>query len=522
MTDVHRSGTNRSIEWKRTQLKSLKRMLFENKGQFLEAVAKDLGKHPIEAEVGEISRTLSEIDELLRQLPSYAKPQQVPSPGVLLPAFSEIRYEALRSPGVLIIAPFNYPINLSLVPAAGSLAAGNPTVLKPSELTPTVSSLFAKLIPQYFDASAFSIIEGGIAETTSLLKHPWGLVFFTGSTRVGKIVSARAAETLTPVILELGGKSPTYIAKDCPNIKVVADRIIWGKTTNAGQTCVAPDYVLCHVDVLDQFIKQAIESLQRMFGEHVQNADLSRIVNENTAQRLIAGIEEVEKSGGEKGKVVHGGLEVCDAKGRFVSPTLILEPSLDTKLMREEIFGPIMPIIPVSSDEEAIKYIAKQQGDMTPLAFYVFTRSSKVFDKMAASCPSAAVVRNDVIVQFSSSYLPIGGLGTSGSGHYHGKYSIESFSHKRATVYKPATTMFEYGGVRYPPYSGIKGRALLFLSGMPKVPVIYSPILGSIVVLLAGMMYGGKYVPAIQGLKECLMNLIADALMELSLMLRYE
>ena len=474
MAAVHREGTNKTIIWKRTQLRALRRMVVENKQAILSALFQDLGKHPIEAEVGEVGTTLIEIDELLSQLPAYAKPQQVPSPGLLAPCFSEIRYEPLRSPGVFVIAPCNYPVNLSLVPVAGALAAGNPVVLKPSEMAANVASLLAKLVPEYFPSSVFAIVEGGIPETTKLLQYPWGLVFFTGSSRVGKIVAAQAAQTLTPAILELGGKSPTYIASDCPDMRVVADRLIWGKTVNAGQTCVAPDYVLCHRDVLDQFIKEAKKSLVRMYGEDAQKSNLARIISTDSAKRIIGGIEELELGGESKGKVIHGGSRLCDASSRFVTPTLVLEPSLDTQLMREEIFGPVLPIIPVNSSEEAIQFIAKQQADMTPLALYIFTRSSGTFEKVAAACPSATLVRNDVIVQFGSSSLPIGGKGSSGYGSYHGKYSIESFSHRRATIYKPATSAFEFGGVRYAPYDGFKGECFKMLTKLPQVRVLHS------------------------------------------------
>jgi len=369
---------------------------------------------------------------------------------------------------------------------AGSLAAGNPVVLKPSEMAPSVSSLLTKLVPQYFDSSVFAIFEGGVPETTELLRHPWGLVFFTGSTRVGKVVSAQAAQTLTPVILELGGKSPTVLTKDCPDMRVVADRIAWGKTVNGGQTCVAPDYVLCHRDVLSQFIDEIKQSLVRMYGIDAQKSNLTRVINEDSAKRIIRCIREIEVGGESKGKIIHGGSDLCDASSCFVSPTIILEPSLDTELMKEEIFGPVLPIVPVSTDEEAIEFIAKQQRGMTPLALYVFTRSSSVFEKIAASCPSATLVRNDVIVQFGTTSLPIGGLGTSGCGNYHGKHSIESFSHQRATIYKPAHAAFEYGGVRYAPYDdwgGLKGKLFVTLTKLPKIPVLHSHWIGTALLL---------------------------------------
>jgi len=491
-------------------------MIVENKHAILSAIFQDLGKHAIEAEVGEVGTTLIEIDELLSQLPAYAKPQQVPSPGLLMPAFSEIRYEPLRSPGCLVISPFNYPINLSLVPVAGSLAAGNPVILKPSEMATNVATLLAKLVPQYFEPSVFAIVEGGIPETTQLLQHPWGLVFFTGSSRVGKIVAAQAAQTLTPVILELGGKSPTYIAKDCPDMRVVADRICWGKTVNGGQTCVAPDYVLCHRDVLDQFVKDAKKSLVRMYGEDAQKSNLTRIINEDSAKRIISGIKEVELGGESKGKMIYGGSKLCDASSRFVAPTIVLGPTLGTQLMKEEIFGPVLPIIPVSSDEEAIEFIAKQQAVMTPLALYVFTRSSCVFEKIAASCPSATLVRNDVIVQFGSPSLPIGGLGTSGYGCYHGKYSIDSFSHKRATIYKPATVAFEYGGVRYAPYDdwgGLKGKMFVMLTKIPKIPVLHSRWIGiALLLILVNAVASTLFPVEMQEMKETAFNLFAKIL----------
>ena len=493
MADLHKTRENYTEQWRRSQLMSLKRMIFENKAAMVEAIGLDLGRHPFETETGEIACTITDIEEILGILSDYIDPVQVASPACFAPCFSEIRYEPLLSPGVLIISPFNYPINLSLVPAAGSLASGNPTIIKMSESANHTSSLLAKLVPRCFDDSALAIVEGGAKETSDLLGYPWGLVFFTGSTRVGKIVSMRAAETLTPTILELGGKSPVYIDKSVPDMKVTADRIVWGKTYNGGQTCVAPDHVFCHEEKVDHFCSEIIKSTKRMFGgtDDPRNFDqLTRIVDEASARRLISAIQEIEESDGKKGKVIFGGSKFCDAKSRIVVPTIVFNPSLDTQVMTDEIFGPILPVYSVSSDEDAIRHITMLQGNNTPLALYCFATSDAVFEQIN-TCRSGTLVRNDVIIQFASPHLPIGGLGTSGSGNYHGRHSIESFSHKKSTVSKPARQLFEFGGIRYGPYGdGLKGRLLLLLTRiLPQIPVLHTRRLVMSLVLAIGILF---------------------------------
>jgi len=529
MAELHQNGKNRSLQWRRTQLKSMKRLVVENTALFLESLYRDLSKHPVEGELTEINALLHEIHFMLSHLPTFLKPKQVPSPGILCPCFSEIRNEPLRAPAVLIIGPFNYPLLLSLLPAIGSLAAGNPTIIKPSELATHTSNLLEKLVPRYFDKSALAIVKGGIVETNELLNRPWGLIFFTGSTKVGKIISRKAADTLTPVVLELGGKSPTYVSNDCPDMSVTADRIVWGRTANCGQTCVSPDYVLCHTDVLDQFCDEVKKSLKKMYGTDPKQSHMSRIINETSAKRLVSVIEEVERTSSttttcssnntntKQCQILVGGSQQCDPASNYVAPTIVLCPGTDTKLMKEEIFGPILPIVPVSSAEEAIQFIQKQQGDMTPLALYVFTKSKHIFEKFNSSCRSAMIVRNDVVVQFSSPFIPIGGLGTAGNGSYHGKYSLETFSHKRPTVYKPAHWMFEFTGVRYAPYGKWRGKFIVnVLDKIPAIPVLHCRR-WTIVLAIATAFH---FVDPLSPLRVTVLNWVADVLDHLSIRLR--
>ena len=387
--------------------------------------------------------------------------------------------------------------------------------MKPSELCPAVSSLFAELVPKYFEKGAFQVVEGGVEETNELMKQHWGMCIFTGSERVGKIIQESAAKTLTPTVLELGGKTPTIIAEDCPDdMAVVCNRLMAGKLMNCGQTCVAPDFVLCHKSKVSSFCKEASAAIERLFSKDQQDSELPRIVTEAHAKRHVELIEEVEKL--DSSKVVYGGSKTCATNKKYVAPTIVLEPPMDSRLMKEEIFGPILPIIPYETDEEAITIINEMRG--TPLALYVFTKSKERYEKYMARVPSGSAMRNETILQFFISDFPFGGLGTSGIGLYQGKASFDVFTHKRTSLYHPCHSAFEYGGLRYvlicyylhaifsstltfqstmdhryhPHGKGLKGKSLIFLiKNLPDTPALTREVIIFLTAIVAMLAFKG-------------------------------
>ena len=447
MKELYQSGETQTLTWRLTQLQTLKTLITTHTNDLLLALHQDLNKTNSEGLLTEINLIVKEIDFISSNLASWIEVEQVPSPTLLTPCYSEVRYEPK---GVcLIIGSCNYPVNLTLLPAVGSLASGNPTVIKPSELCIESSKVLHKLISQYFDKSICRVVEGGIPETTSLLKQTWGIILFTGSERVAKIIAQEASNTLSPVLLELGGKSPTYIDIDCPSdMRTIAMRIVWGKLMNVGQTCVAPDYVLVHESHYNAFCKEALEAIKRMFPNDTIKTDLPRMATVAHAQRQVSLIKELEAKL-PSSSIPFGGSKYCNTSQKYIHPTIILNPPLDSKLMTEEIFGPILPILPISSTSHALSFLKQQTIDKTPLALYIFTTNNTTFETFVRNIKSGGVLRNDVILQYANMNVPFGGLGTSGYGSYHGKYSIEAFSHKRAVLYKPAVRMFEFGDLRY-------------------------------------------------------------------------
>lgn len=476
MIEVHKSLENQTLKWRLEQLDALLLMIDENEEDFKDAIYQDLRKDKTEFEYCEILCVREEIRMFKKHLKHWMKPKQVPSVGALAPCFCEVRSVPLSEPGCLVIAPFNYPFSLSLLPAIGAIGSGNPCILKPSELVPTLSSLFAKLVPKYFAQGVFQVVEGGAAETTELMNHHWGMCFFTGSERVGKIIQEKAARTLTPTILELGGKAPVIIAEDCPDaMDVVCNRVMGSKLMNCGQTCISPDYILCHESKIESFREEVVKAIERLFGKNPQRSELGRIVTEKHAQRLIGMIKECER----EGEVIYGGTKsdkedksshLLDKK--YVPPTLVLDPPITCKVMQEEIFGPILPIFPYETDEDAINFI--NQRGCSPLALYVFTKSNHRYEKFVSRCPSGAASRNDALVHFIIPEFPFGGIGNSGIGTYRGKQSFEVFSHKKTSLYHPCHPAFEYFGIRYHPHgNGNKSKILLsLLKYLPHIPVL--------------------------------------------------
>lgn len=363
---------------------------------------------------------------------------------------------------VLVMGAWNYPLQLSLVPMMGALATGNCVILKPSEVSQSIAILLAEIIPRYLDTECYHVVCGGIPESVELLKQKFDYIFYTGSARIGKIIHEAANKFLTPVTLELGGKSPVYI-DNTADINIATRRLLWGKCINVGQTCIAPDYVLCTSEVQDQLIKEVKTVLKEWYGDNPKESpDLCRIVNDSQYQRLVSFL-----SG--NGKVAVGG--DTDPRERYISPTVLVDVKPTDAIMQDEIFGPILPIINVSNAYEAIKYINDHE---CPLTLYTFTKDKRVQDLIIGQTRSGAVCVNDTIMQYAVDTLPFGGVGMSGMGAYHGKYTYDTFVHKKSCLIKSFNKLGEsLSSCRYPPYSDKKLQLLRILVGKrPDIPGI--------------------------------------------------
>jgi aldehyde dehydrogenase (NAD+) len=434
------SGATRPLEARRGQLERLQRMLREHIDEWLDALHADLAKPALEAWAGDLGPTLLECRTALRKLERWAGPESVG----LLPLFGRARI--IREPlgVVLIVAPWNYPLSLLLSPLVGALAAGNTALLKPSELAPHTSACIARRVREYFDSSAVSVVEGGVAETTALLEQRFDHIFYTGNAAVGRIVMQAAARHLTPVTLELGGKSPCIVDQDV-DVEVVARRIAWGKFANAGQTCIAPDYVLVHERCESALIAALRRAIECFYGEHPEASEsYARIVDERHCERLRALLDGAE--------IIVGG-EV-DVGRRYVAPTLVRNTSRDSPLMVEEIFGPILPLLRIESIAHGIDIVTERPR---PLALYLFSKDEEVQQQVIECTQSGGVCVNGTLLHAVAPGLPFGGVGESGMGSYHGRHSFETFSHR-----KPVLTQSLRVDPRflYPPYGS---RALHWL-----------------------------------------------------------
>lgn len=430
----YRSGRTHGLTWRYGQLENLKRMLVEREQEFVVALEADLGKSAFESWLGELNIVKSEIDHTLGHLGSWVSAERVSIPLAMLPGKGRIYREPLGV--VLIIGPWNYPVNLILAPLIGAIAAGNAAVLKPSEIASATSTLLAKLVPEYLDKDCIAVVEGGIPETTELLQQQFDHVFYTGNGTVGRIVMRAAAEHLTPVTLELGGKSPCIVDKNA-NLEVAAKRIVWGKFFNAGQTCVAPDYLLVDKEIADEFCKKLVKTIKSFYGpDPKESQDFARIINAKHFDRLVKALGDTD--------VLCGGEN--DRDNKYLAPTLVRGISEDHALMQEEIFGPILPILEVANLEEAIAFVGKRDK---PLALYVFTEDKKVAQAVLSRTTSGGACVNEVIAHLSVPDLPFGGVGPSGMGAYHGKAGFEVFSHKKSVLHKSSRLDVP---VRYPPY----------------------------------------------------------------------
>ncbi|MBB3110314.1 aldehyde dehydrogenase (NAD+) [Paenibacillus phyllosphaerae] len=413
-------------------LRKLKSAIKTNEQVLLEALRLDLNKHVDEAFTTEIGILYQEINHTLKHLKKWAKPKRVKTPFIFIGAKSRIIPEPYGT--ALIIAPWNYPVQLALAPAIGAIAAGNTVVIKPSELTPHVAVTVAKLIRETFDPRAVAVVEGGIESSQTLLSEPFDYIFFTGSVAVGRTIMAAAAKQLIPVTLELGGKSPCIVHEDA-NLKLAARRIIYGKLTNAGQTCVAPDYILVHERVKDALIPELIAAIEQYYGQDPANSDrFGKIVNERHFKRLTAYLTN--------GRIRYG-CKLNEAALK-IGPTLLEDVAWDEPVMEDEIFGPILPIMTYSSIEEAVKLV---NGRPKPLALYLFTESREAEEKVLGRISFGGGCVNDTLLHLGTPYLPFGGVGESGIGSYHGESSFQTFSHYKSVLKQ--TTRFDLP-LRYP------------------------------------------------------------------------
>lgn len=439
LREAFRSGRTRPLEWRLDQLKAIRTLLRDNRSALQAALAKDLGKPAFEALGADIGMPLGEAAVAIRKLRSWTRPQRVGQPLAMRPGRSWVQYDPLGV--VLIIAPWNYPVQLCFNPLVAAVAAGNCAVIKPSELTPATSSLIAELVPKYLDTDCIAVVEGAVEETSVLLEQRFDHILYTGNGRVARIVMEAAARNLTPVLLELGGKSPCIVMPDA-DLDVAARRIAWGKWSNAGQTCTAPDYVLVHHDVRDALVARLTSTITEFYGADPQKSpDYPRIINERHVDRLAG--------------LLQGGVTVAaggryDRSERYFAPTVLTGVTPSSPVMQDEIFGPVLPVMTVGSLDEAIAYVNDHDK---PLALYVFTKDSKASDRVLAETSSGGACVNATLLHGANHNLPFGGVGPSGMGAYHGHWGFEALSHRKAVTERPTRSDPK---VAYPPYSRLK------------------------------------------------------------------
>jgi aldehyde dehydrogenase (NAD+) len=437
------SGRTRPLAFRRQQLAGLARFFKEREGEIETALGHDLGKPPLEAFTAEIAYPAREVALARKMLRSWTRPERVSTPLFAWPGTGHIQREPLGV--VLIIAPWNYPVQLSLVPLIGALAAGNCVIVKPSEVAPATSALLAAHLPQYVDGDCVQVVEGGVAETTELLAERFDHIFYTGNGAVGRVVMAAAANHLTPVTLELGGKSPCIVDQRA-NLDVAARRILWGKLYNAGQTCVAPDYVLAHAAIEDALLGRMKQTLHDFYGADPRTSpDFGRIVSTRHLRRLLKLLPG-------SGDIFAGG--DASEPDRYLAPTILRNVPADAPVMAEEIFGPILPVLRVQDIEEAITFVNARPK---PLALYLFSKDRRVQRRVLERTSSGGALVNHTTMHEVVSSLPFGGVGASGLGAYHGKATFETFSHRKSVLVK--STWLDLR-IIYPPYSDRKKKWL--------------------------------------------------------------
>ncbi|MGO9508642.1 MAG: aldehyde dehydrogenase family protein [Mycobacterium sp.] len=433
------TGRTRSIEWRKQQLLALAAMMEENEDAIAKALAEDLDRSPAEAFIADVATTLAEAKYAAKRVRKWTRRKYLLLELPQLPGRGWVEYEPYGT--VLIIGAWNYPFYLTLGPAVGAIAAGNAMVLKPSEIAAASSRLMAELVPRYLDSDAIAVIEGDGMVSQELIMQGLDRVMFTGGTEIGRKVYEGAARHLTPVTLELGGKSPVIVAADA-DIDVAAKRIAWIKIMNAGQTCVAPDYVLADATIRDELVSKIGVALTKMRSEDDPSG--MRIVNQRQFDRLSGYIDEAKADG--TSKVSAGG--AVDASSLRIQPTVVLDPDPEGSLMTNEIFGPILPVLTVKSLDEAIGFINARPK---PLSAYLFTKSRETRERVIKEVPAGGMLVNHLAFQVSTAKLPFGGVGPSGMGAYHGKWGFEEFSHRKSVLTKP--TRPDLSKMLYPPYT---------------------------------------------------------------------
>lgn len=425
---------HQEINQRKEKLKKFSHVISLHENDIIEALHKDFGKPAFEAYLTEINVVQSDLKDTIKNIHAWAKPKKVRASILNFPSSDYIYTEPYGK--TLIISPWNYPFQLAICPLIAAYAAGNSIVLKPSELTPHTSSLISKIIRETFDVKEVVAVLGDAEIAKSQLAKRWDYIFFTGSPAVGKEIAKAAAGNLTPVTLELGGKNPCIIDKNA-NLQIAAKRIVWGKFINAGQTCIAPDYLLIHKGVKTKFIRLLQQEIINAYGEDPKlSPDFTRIINKKHFFRLVGMIDEA--------KTITGGIH--DEESLYIAPTLIDEPSFDSAIMKDEIFGPLLPLISYENENDLEKIISKYEK---PLSLYVFTDDKAFAERAIRKFSFGGGCINDTVVHFSNKRLPFGGVGNSGMGAYHGKKSYDTFSHQKAIVKK--ATWLDIP-LRYAPY----------------------------------------------------------------------
>lgn len=446
LRQTFRSGTTRSAAWRKNQLKALLQLIRDKEETIYEALQQDLGKHPVEAYRDEVGVVKKSATYSLSCVDKWMTPKKGHLPLLFFPASGQVLPEPLGV--VLIFASWNFPLSLALDPLIGAISAGNAVVLKPSDQAPACSSFLANTIPLYLDSNAIRVMEGGSDLSEQLLQHKWDKIFFTGSTRVGSLVMTAAAKHLTPVTLELGGKCPTILdsLSNPSDIKVAVKRIVGGKWGACnGQACIGIDYILVEDKFKSVLIELLKKTLKNFYGENSKECNsVARIVNKHHFERLRNLLNDPLVAA----SIVYGGS--FDEKTMFIEPTILLDPPLDAEIMTEEIFGPLLPIITLNNIRESIEFINSRPK---PLALYAFTKDEAFKRQILSETSSGCVTFNDILVQFLCDSLPFGGVGQSGFGRYHGKYSFDTFSHEKAVMQRAFFPEIE---PRFPPWNDFK------------------------------------------------------------------
>ena len=429
------SGATRRESWRKAQLEAVKALFTENHDELCHALWKDLRRNVIDADLMDVAYCAKEADYAIQHLSAWMEPHRAPMPLVFKPGHIRIRRDPL---GVtLIIGAWNEPFMLTFGPLTAALAGGNTAVLKPSEVAASCSAAAARLVPKYFDPRAVAVVEGAIPETTALLEQHWDFIFFTGSPSVGEIVHQAAAKHLTPCVLELGGKNPTIVHSSA-KLKVAARRIAHGRFMNSGHICTAPDHVLVWPEIKDEFVGHLVEAIHEFYGDDPQKSpDYGRVINRRNFDRL-AGLMG-------SGKIAAGGK--TDAAELYIEPTVLVDVSVDSPIMQEEVFGPILPVLEIKSVEEVIEWVNHRPS---PLGLYVFAEDVGVVERILDATSSGDAEVNDCAIHPLFHELPFGGVGNSGMGKYHGRWGFEAFTNARGVLYHSPKVD---PGVRYPPYS---------------------------------------------------------------------